>query len=272
MGGGRTLAVVLGLFSFASGKISGAEAVTPSSALFAGRASYINNAEPEPAGQLDVEEDVTFTRSLHSDYLEFPLTLTYGILTDWDASISIGGQWQSYKASKGTRQTAYGFSDMPLCSRYKLLDQERFFASQSVELEIKLPTASRSKQLGTGNPDYDLTWLVSKDFTDQITGDFNLGYTWLGDGIQGPLRDQLHYGAAVEYIATERLSLVGQVITSVPSARMKNTEVALSASVGWQLARNWQAHASFTKGVGSGSRVIDISGTVGITWSFGRAD
>ena len=247
-----------------------AESPTPVSALFAGQASSINNAEPQPAGRLDAGQDLTYTHNQQSDYVEFPLTLTYGLLPRWDVGASLGGQWQSYSTTNGNRQTAFGLSDLPVYTKFKLLDQEQWWLSQSLEFEMKIPTASRQQGLGTGNPDYDLTWLVSKDLTDKLTGDFNLGYTWLGNGPTGPLSDQLHYGLALEYFASDKLGLVAQVLTSVPGSQMDHTEVALGAGIGWQVTPRFQVHAALTKGIGAGNQVIDVSATIGATWTFGK--
>lgn len=240
----------------------------PASALFAGQASYIGNADTPPAGHLDGEQDFTYTKNPHNDYSEFPLTLSYGVLPRWELSAAVYGEYQSFHPNIGKRQTAFGFGDIPVYSKVKVLDQEQWFASQSLSLEIKIPTASRREGLGTGNPDYDLTWIISKDLTDRLTGDLNVGYTWLGDAASGPLQDQLHYGAALQYNATDKWSLFGQLLTCSPDSQLNRIQVAFTSGVGWQITPRLQLHGSFTKGVGSGARIIDASGTVGLVWTF----
>ena len=42
----------------------------PASSLFAGQASYINNADTLPVGQIVAEEDLTYTHNSQSDYFE----------------------------------------------------------------------------------------------------------------------------------------------------------------------------------------------------------
>lgn len=236
------------------------------SGLFAGNASSIDNAEPEPMGQLDAELDFTYAHNHQTNYAEFPLSLTYGLLPRWDLSVSAGGVWESYASGDGARPTAYGLGDTLLNSKFKLLDQERFWATQSIELGVKLPTASRTRGLGTGRPNYDLTWMVTRGFTDRLVGDFNLGYTWLGNSLDGPLSDQFHYGIALEYAATRKLSLVGQLFAATPSDEPGRTEAAVNASIGWRLTPRFSAHASVTKGLG---KLIGVVGTVGVTWTFG---
>jgi hypothetical protein len=249
---------------------AGTTSTTPISTLFAGQASYINNAEPQPVGQLDAEPDLTYTHNRQSDYIQFPLTLTYGLMPRWDVSAAVGVQWQSYSPANGNRQTASGFSDIPIYTKFKLLDQDQWWCSQSLEFEINVPTASREQGLGTGNPNYDLTWLASKDFTDKLTGDLNLGYTLVGNDSASSFSNQLHYGLALEYSVTDKLGLNAQFLTSVPDSQMNHTEVALSTGIGWQATPRFQMHASVTEGIGAGNQVIEVSATVGATWSFGK--
>ena len=242
----------------------------PASSLFAGQASYINNADTLPVGQIVAEEDLTYTHNSQSDYFEYPITFTCGLLPRWDFSASFGGQWQSYSDASTGRVTVAGFSDIPVDTKVKLLDEGQFWCSQSIELKVKFPVASQSRGLSTGYLDYDPTWVVSKGFTSKLTGDFNLGYTWLGNSPPPSFFQQLHYGVAVEYTATDRLGLLAQVLVSVPGSRLASTEVALTAGIGWQITPRLQVHGSVTKGIGAGSRIINFSTTIGATWTFGK--
>ncbi|MBU6399196.1 MAG: transporter [Verrucomicrobia bacterium] len=234
--------------------------------LFAGNASSIDNAEPEPVGQLDAELDLTYAHNHQTNFAELPLNLTYGLFPRWDISATAGGVWDSYATSDGGTQSADGLGDLFLNSKLKLLDQERFWATQSIEFGLKLPTASASQGLGTGSPDYDLTWLLTRNLTDSLAVDVNLGYTWIGNGPDGPLNNQVHYGAAVEFQATRQLNLVGQVLVATPTGHLGETEAAVNAGLGWRLSRQFSAHASVTKGLG---HLIGVIGTVGVTWTFG---
>ncbi len=236
------------------------------SALFAGNAAQIDNAEPLAAGQLETDLDVTYAYNRRIEYAQVPLVFTYGLLSRWDASLAVGAEWMSQPAGNG-RQTHSGFADTLFNTKFKLVDQDELWMTQSLNLGIKIPTASRSQGLGTGNPDFDLAWMASKDLSEHLTADLNFGYTWIGDSAQQPMHDGFHYGVALEWQAARRLSLVGQFFAATPSDQIDRSQFGMNVGIGWQFSPRLSAHASFTKGFGS---MVGYMGTVGVTWIWGR--
>ena len=76
---------------------------------------------------------------------------------------------------------------------------------------IKIPTASHNKGLGSGRPDYDLTWVASKKIGDKVQLDINFGYTLVGHAKDDPEDDLLHGGVALEYQLSETWQCVSEI-------------------------------------------------------------
>ena len=232
-------------------------------AVFAGHASSIDWADTEPYRQGELEGDFTYASSPHTNSSGFPLSVTYGLLPRVEVSAGGGGQLED-----SPEQTVGGLSDVNLGLKIQLLDQEKDWATQGFEFGVKLPVANRSRGLGTGRTDYDLTWLVTKSITDRLTGLFNVGYTWIGNPSDDAMHDELHYGIAVDFAATKRLSLNGQLFASTPMGSEQDTGLGIVGMVSWRLSNRYEVHASVARGLCGITSNVTVS--VGITWTFGR--
>lgn len=73
----------------------------------------------------------------------------------------------------------------------------------------KFGTASRSKGLGSGDEDYDLTAIATRQW-QRLGLDFNWGHTWIGNRFDASSTDIVHYGAALRYPTTPQLTWVGE--------------------------------------------------------------
>ena len=66
------------------------------------------------------------------------------------------------------------------------------WSGQSIAGTVKLPTADEGRGLGTGEVDYDLTWILTLPILPKWSAHVNVGYTWIGSGDDPDLGDLLH--------------------------------------------------------------------------------
>ncbi len=73
----------------------------------------------------------------------------------------------------GVGDTSPGF-------KYRLVEEKGIWPTLSVAYDVKVPTASRKKGLGSGRADHDITFLVSKGKLLGLDWDFNYVLGWIG--------------------------------------------------------------------------------------------
>jgi len=112
--------------------------------------------------------------------------------------------------------TATGLGDVVLRTKYRLLGSTR--GALALAVDARLPTGDEDNLLG-GSAQTKV-FLVGSGGTDRFGQHVNLGYTFGGgdDGAGtigrsvGSLPDEFNYAAGVEYVATPRLTLLGDLV------------------------------------------------------------
>jgi hypothetical protein len=175
------------------------------SSTFAARPLTTDDAYTVEMGKFQVEAGFDFTRQDNHDKEYFPsLTLTYGLFERMD--IAIGSAYLFIDPADGKKVN--GFSDTPLKVKYRFLDQKDWIPSFSVSGTLIIPTASKSKGLGSGKVDFNintiLTWSLSKRWQLYT----NLGYTFTGEN---HVNDELNYSIAGQFLLSDKWALVGEI-------------------------------------------------------------
>jgi hypothetical protein len=112
--------------------------------------------------------------------------------------------------------TATGLGDVVLRTKYRLLGGTR--GALALAVDARLPTGNEDNLLG-GSAQTKV-FLVGSGGTDRFGHHVNVGYTFGGgDDSTGPvgsgvrsLPDEVNYAAGVEYVATPRLTLIGDIV------------------------------------------------------------
>ena len=175
------------------------------SATFAARPLTTDDAYTVKKGEFQVEAGFDFAREDNHDKEYFPsLTLTYGLLERMD--IGIGSAYLFIDPAEG--KNVNGFSNTPLKVKYRFVDQKDWIPSFAVSGTLIIPTASKSKGLGSGKVDFNIntiyTWNLSKRW--QLYA--NLGYTFTGEN---HVNDQLNYSIAGQFLLSDKWALVGEI-------------------------------------------------------------
>jgi len=231
------------------------------SAAFAGRPLTIDDAEPVEPGKFELEAGLGYVKEDDCKHFDVPLALTYGVLLRLEAGIGFGGQFEDRKEDGDETAFEEGLSDLTLGVKCKLFDQDKAFFDQALAAGIKLPTANEDRDLGSGEIDYDLTYILTRQLDEKTTLLFNVGYTWLG-GEEG---DVLHYGPAITYQLTPTFQPVAELLLETP---VDGGKTSLGANVGCR----YQLQEALTLDAAVGTRVAgdwpDFTAAVGLTWAF----
>jgi hypothetical protein len=231
---------------------------------FAGRPLAVDDADLVEPWHAEVEGGAALYENGSMRHWDFPAALTLGVLPSVEAGIGWGGQIERCDDECGKHLTTRDAHDFTVGAKWKVLPAERFFADQALAFSWKIPVASRSKGLGTGEHDFDMTWIVTKRFGEDFSAHLNAGCTWTGgDGED----DILHYGVAAGWCVTPQVELVAEVYADTPITAEDDTSVTAACGLRWTVAD------ALVLDVAAGA---DLRGeergwlaTAGFTWAFG---
>lgn len=231
----------------------------------AGRPLAIDDADPAGPGDFEFEAGAGYVKEDDVKGLDVPLALTCGAAPDVEVSLGWGGQFEERAerlAATGTerRTREEGVGDLGLGAKWQFLPAGPLGTRHALAPSMKFPTAH--KGLGSGETDYDLTWIVSRALGEKAGAHVNLGYTWIG----GPDDDVLHGGVAVTYQVAESFQLAGEIFAERATSGGAKTVGQI------HLGLRYDATDTLVWDLGAGSRIgddgPDFTATAGLTWTF----
>ncbi|MGH6610494.1 MAG: transporter [Burkholderiaceae bacterium] len=178
-----------------------------SAPVFAGRPLTIDDAVPVERGAYEFEAGLEFSNAPGERHRDLPLGLAYGIAP----RLEIGAGWGFHLRDRieGNSGTVSGLQDFSLGFKWMPVSTETGFML-ALAGGVTFGTASRSKGLGSGDEDFDLTAIATQQW-ERLGLDVNVGHTWVGKKYDSSLADNIHYGAALRYALTETWTVVGEV-------------------------------------------------------------
>lgn len=237
---------------------------------FGGRPLTVDDAEPVAQRQFEFEAGLGYVGDHNSTHYDFPFGLAYGVLPRCELGIGFGGQMEERDIALAEEDAFTDIGDLTLSSKVKVLTEERCWADHSIAFTLKLPTASYRKGMGTGRVDYDLMWIMSKAISEKWNVHVNAGHTWMGDQQDEPFDDVVHYGVAADYQLSKQVQLVAEIFADTPLPHGCDTEAAVNGGMRWQIRDSLTLDAAV--GTGILNAPGRITGTLGLTWSFGFKD
>jgi hypothetical protein len=232
----------------------------------------VDDADPVEPGLFEAEAGVAYSRDPACRHWDMPLGLTYGALPDVEIGFGFGGQYETRdewleEKSQARHVHENGFGDLFLAAKWQFLKEGAWLPRQALVPSAKLPTADENEGLGSGEADYDLTWIASKALTERWGAHLNVGYTWIGDPEDENFGDVLHFGAATDYQALDAVQLVCEVFAEDELNVGGGTAVLTNAGLRWQVAEALVIDlAAGTRLCGDGTP--DFTATAGLTWTF----
>jgi hypothetical protein len=228
----------------------------------------VDEADTQDPNTFQLEAGVGYERDTQCHHCDFPLALTYGVMPQWDIAAGFGGQLEqrTWHQHEGKGRRVSGLADLNLATKWMYLTESTYLPRQTLCPSVTLPTADDQKGLGSGETDYDLTWLASKSFGEKTGVHLNVGYSWLGDPPDEDKGDLIHYGVAADYQIVDSLQLIGELFGEL---ELKDYESALQSNIGFR----WEVIDDFLLVASAGSRISgdapDFSAKVGFIWVFG---
>ena len=241
--------------------------ILTSSAVFAGRPLTIDNADPVDASMFEFELGAGYESDSQCNHAEIPLGLSYGLISGVQIGVAFGGQLEEREETTG-KDRECGVGDLELSTKWKFFDETERLPSQALAVAVKIPTADDSTGLGSGETDYDLTWVASKTIGEKTGIHINTGYSWIGEPAGEEVGDAVHYGLALDYQLTESVQWVGEVFAE------KELQGGTQTEVQYDTGLRWSAAESLVLDIAAGSRLCgddapDLTATFGLTWTFG---
>lgn len=232
---------------------------------WAGRPLTTDDAGTVAPGEFEFEAGAVWHRDSGFDDIEFPFGVTAGLLPTLEAGIGFGSAIQEREEATSTKIIS-GLGDLALGAKWNPLAEERYWVSHALSFTAKLPTASRSKGIGTGKADFDLTYIASKSLADTLSAHLNVGYTWTGDPASGAEPDILHSGLAVGWFVAPRWELVAEVFADLPDSRADDAVAQINCGL------RWSVHERLTLDTAVATKLIndapDLTATLGLTWAW----
>ena len=166
----------------------------------------------------------------------------------------------------GQKVTTSGLGDIILRGRYYVVEEKDWIPLIAVTGRLKLPTASASEGLGTGEMDEGVGMEVSKLLGDKWVAFLDGGYNVIGrpDGLN--LRNQHWYDVGAGYYVTSDLmtSVYFEEYRSLVSGRQNARDVFFAMN--YRASSGWRFNGGVTVGVSNGAP--DYALSTGVSYRF----
>ena len=228
---------------------------------FAARPLTTDDAGTVEKGKFQVETGFDFIRQDNHDKEYFPsLTLTYGLFERMD--IGVGSAYLFVNPVEGKKVN--GFSDTPLKVKYRFLDQKDWIPSFAVSGTLIMPTASKSKGLGSGKVDFNINNIFQWNLSKRWQLYANFGYTFIGEH---QVNNEFNYSIAGQFVLSDKWALVGEVF-GLNNFNGNKSDDPISGLVGIQymLSDNFVLDAGME--IGMNKAAPDFRFTTGVTFFF----
>lgn len=219
-------------------------------------------ADPETPERHHIELNVGYLsgQKRGSETQEFPsFDFNYGYLNNLQLTLGVTG---ISTRSNGAGRTA-GQGDIVTEVKWRFLEEIKVRPQFALDYALKIPTASRSRGLGTGCVDQQLLFIGQKAFK-RSTLFGNVGVNLVGD--KGS-RDSLLYGLAYTYQLTEYLSVGAEAYGNTSAASGQNAEFAWGLGLTYNFAPD---RALLLKAGRSAQGFSDLNVYAGIQFNFGK--
>jgi hypothetical protein len=171
-----------------------------------------------------------------------------------------------------SKEHQHGFGDAVVGTKYQFLKETERFPGIAGSFELKLPTGSERKDLGTGEFDYDVRLRAQKTW-GWFTAIGNVGYTFLTDPEFGDIETRKENVWLVtfgqEYQVAKRTKLLSE--TYFVSREEAGDHNRLAANIGFKhrLFRDFTVHASIGESLREANHGgPDLRAYVGFKWEF----
>jgi cobalt/nickel transport protein len=232
-----------------------------STPVFAARPLTTDDAWTVEKGKFQLEAGFDASRQDNHDEEYNPaMTLTYGLLERMD--VGIGSGYLFLNPKEGEHEN--GFADTDLKVKYRLIDDKDWVPAFAFTGKLKIPTASKSKGLGSGKTDFSINAITTKNISKKLALHLNLGYTFIGEN---HVDNELNYSLAAQFSVTEKWALVAEIM-GVNNLNGRTGDDPLSGLIGTYYALTENIILDVGVEIGMTKAAPDFRITAGFTWLF----
>ena len=242
------------------------------SAVLAARPLTIDDADPVAPGDAELEAGAAFVKTSDCDHWDFPAGLAIGALPKLELNLGFGGQFEEREdflphTGRTHRLREEGLGDLVAGAKWLAWVPDGGGPRHALAAAVKFPTADEDKGLGSGETDYDLTWIASATLGAHLGVHVNAGYSWIGTPEGEDVGDVVHYGAALDYPVCENIQWVGELFAERERRTGADTSVLFNTGLRWAVRES--LIVDLAAGAGLSDDSPDFICTAGFTWAFG---
>lgn len=235
-------------------------AVLSTAASFAARPLETDDAGIVDVGSIEIELGAAFESDPAAEAWQTGFGIKTGVLPGVDIGLGYGWQWVDDNGL-----TESGCTDLEIGTKWNFLSETNLLPAISLTAAVKLPTADEEKGLGSGETDWDVTFVFSKTLSERLTGHLNAGYGFIKSPEAEDLGDVLHGAAALEVQLLEAWWLTGEVLAEREREDGADTEWMGNLGLRWTVSENLALDAAAGSALGGGESP-DLFATAGLTW------
>lgn len=157
-----------------------------------------------------------------------------------------------------------GVTDLTLSTKWRVWRTSDDGLKLSARLDLKLPTASESRGLGSGNADASAVLIATRCWSETCL-DWNVGYAAIDASRRVSGDDSWIFSQAVRHDLKERWSLIGEAYAAVPS---NGASATVHFNGGAQLKVHENLLFSGLIGSAAGRNAPDLTGYLGFSCVF----
>jgi hypothetical protein len=232
-----------------------------SSSAFAAMPLTTDDAGTVEKGNFQLEGSFDAARQDHHDREFSPsVTLTYGLFGKMD--MGVGSSYLFLHPKEGKNEN--GLGDTELKMKFRLFDEKDWIPAFAITGNLKIPTASDSKGLGSGKTDFSTNTIFTKNLSERWVLHLNLGYTFIGEHGEN---NEFNYSLAGQFLLSDKWALVGE-IGRVNNFNGHKSDDPISGLIGTYYLLN--DHFALDAGVeiGMNKAAPDFRLTTGLTFLF----
>lgn len=226
------------------------------------RPGVANPADATQKGVLEIEYgwDRAFRSQNFKTYTDAVGFIRFGLTDDIELHLGMVNYVSQRSQEHDGRRS--GIGDTFPGFKYRLLEQNDVWPTLSFAYDVKIPTASRKKGLGSGRVDHNLTFLASKNLLG-LDWDFNYVLGWIGKEGKKSFDDSHLFAVAFARPLFGPLGITGEIY----GGPRINRKIAGFASTDWALTYSVNPRVTLDAGVDVGltSAARDITYFAGIT-------
>lgn len=195
---------------------------------------------------------------------QLPFTeLVYGISDRQELTFEIAYLSQRHE---------HGFGDAVIGTKYQFVKETPTRPGIAASFELKVPTGSESKGLGTGEFDYDIRLRAQKTW-GWFTAIGNAGYTFLTDpefgGVETTKENVWLFTFGQEYQVAKRTKLLSEIYYITRDEPDAPNRLAANIGFKQKIFKDLTFHGSVGKSIREANRGgPDLRAYVGIKWEF----